>query len=230
MKTPKSQCTECKALGFIRDNIEKYDKIATLSSFGKDSIVLLYLVRRVDPTLPVIWIRTPFLPKETVELAERLAREWVLNLRVAESDKVHDKEFMKNMVSKPDLPKTNPELCCQIFKVKPAIDVVEELDLEAWFSGLRATESDERKHFTPEFIQGDFVKLHPILNWTEADIWGYIASHDLPVHPYYKKGYRSIGCDPCSSPSQPRESERDSRWRGTRMCGGGCGLHRHPMR
>lgn len=223
---------ENQALAFIRRGLDKYgkNKVAALSSFGKDSIVLLHLVKQVEPTLPIIWIKPPFLPKETIELTESLTKEWNLNLMVAESDKMRDKKFMENIVLNPDLPKTNPELCCQIFKVAPAMNIVKRLNLKAWFSGLRATESDERSYFTPEYVQGNFTKLHPILDWTEADIWGYIATHNLPVHPYYKKGYRSIGCKQCSSPSQPNESERDSRWRGTRMCGGGCGLHRHPMR
>lgn len=132
------------------------------------------------------------------------------------------------MVERPNLPKTNPETCCELFKVKPAMDVVQEMGLRAWFSGLRGMESDERRHFSKEFVQGDFTKLHPLLDWTEEDIWNYTEEHDLPVHPWYGD-YRSIGCEPCSSPSKEGESERDSRWRGTRMCGGSCGLHRIPM-
>jgi len=219
------------ALAFIRENTQKYKgKIAAISSFGKDSIVLLHLIRRAGINLPVIWAKTPFLPKETIELAENLKTDWNLDLMIAESDKINDKQFMENLVLKPELPKTNPELCCQIFKVKPLLEIVRKMDLDAWFSGLRATESDERKHYTLEYKQGKFVKLHPILNWTEADIWRYIAVNNLPFHPWYAKGYRSIGCEPCSSPAQPGEDERAGRWRGTRMCGGGCGIHRIPMR
>lgn len=191
---------------------------------------MLYLVRQVKSDLQVIWIKPPFLPKETLEFVEKVVKEWDLNLKVVESDKIQDKEFMENVILKPNLPETNPELCCQVFKVYPAMEIVKRLNLKAWFSGLRRTESDERSHFTPKFIQGGFTKLHPLLDWKEADIWRYTASHNLPTHPWYGKGYRSLGCEPCSSPALPNESERDSRWRGTRMCGGGCGLHRLPMR
>ena len=133
------------ALDFIRQKLDEYDdKIAATSSFGKDSICLLHLVLQIKPDIPVLWVRTPFKPKETLELADQVTKDWKLNLKIVESDKVHDRNFLEEVVIKPNLPKTNPELCCQIFKVEPLMRTVNEMNLDAWFSGLRRTESEKR--------------------------------------------------------------------------------------
>lgn len=220
------------SLDFIRKKLGEYDdgKVVAIGSFGKDSIALTHLVIQVKPDLSIVWIKTPFLPKETIEFQKRVTKMWGLNLVTVESEHANDEEFMREVVLKPNLPKTNPELCCQIFKVEPTMRYVNEKDVDAWFSGLRRTESEKRGKYTRVWKQGPFTKLHPILDWTEADVWRYTASHHLPVHPWYGEGYRSIGCEPCSNPSKPGEAERGGRWRDTLMEGGGCGIHTTPMK
>lgn len=212
-----------EALDFIRKYAKKYKKIAVLSSWGKDSLVVLHLVLQVCPDIPVIFIDTTFKPKATYEIMEKLKKEWNLNLRIYTSAFIKDKQFMQDIVLGPKLWKTNPDECCEIFKVEPTRRAVRELKLDAWFSGLRATESEKRALFTKVHKQGDFIRLHPLHDWTEADIWRYIACYNLPVHPLYKEGYRSIGCAYCSSAGG--KHERDGRWKGTSKQGCGCGLH-----
>ena len=215
------------ALRFIEENVKKYDRIAFVCSFGKDSMVTLHLIRQVKPDILVLWIKTPFLFDEVVEFAEDVIRKWNLNCRIVESEKVHDENFMQNVVYGPQLWKVNPELCCQIFKVEPIMRVVNELKLQAWFSGLRRTESEKRSMYTHEWKQGRFVKLHPILDFTEADVWRYIATHGVPVCKLYAEGYRSLGCKPCSHPNV-WYAERGGRWKDTMMEGGDCGIHCTP--
>jgi len=117
--------------------------------------------------------------------------------------------------------------CCQLFKVEPIMKAVNELGLKAWFSGMRKTESEKRSIYTRIWKQGNFTKLHPILNFTEADVWRITAANHLPVHPWYAKGYRSLGCEPCSFPNV-WNSERGGRWFNTLMEGGDCGIHCTP--
>lgn len=212
-----------EALVFIKENMQKYDNIAVLSSWGKDSIVIMDLVRRVDPSIPIVFIDTSFKPKPTYELMEKIKNEWGIKVIVYKSKFLDDKPFMNTIVLGPKLWETNPDECCQIFKVEPTQRMVRELKLDAWFSGLRATESEKRKIFRKVHKQGDFTRLHPIHDWTEADVWRYIACRGLPVHPYYGEGYRSIGCDQCSSAGG--EHERDGRWKGSTKQGCGCGIH-----
>jgi len=215
------------ALDFIKENVEKYDRIAFVCSFGKDSMTALHLIRQVKPDILVLWIKPPFLFKELIDFAYKISREWNLNMKVVESQKIKDKKWMEEVVYKPKLWKTNPELCCQIFKVEPIMRVVNELNLQAWFSGLRRTESEKRSMYTHVWKQGKFVKLHPILEFTEADVWRYIATHNVPICKLYAEGYRSLGCEPCSHPNV-WYAERGGRWKDTMMEGGDCGIHCTP--
>jgi len=216
------------ALNFIEEQIDNYDKIALVSSFGKDSMVITHLVIQVVPDIPVLWIRTPFLPPITYRFAVEVSDLWNLNLVSLISPFEDDETYMADLVYKPKLWQTNPELCCQIFKVHPVMTWIQENQYDAWFSGMRKTESEKRGMYTYVWRQGPFTKLHPILDFTEADIWRYIAVHKLPVHPYYAQGYRSIGCDLCSNPNV-WDSERGGRWMDTMMEGGDCGIHCTPM-
>jgi len=206
-----------QAIKFIKININKFgkDNMIALTSFGKDSIVLMDLVRQIEPNLKFVWIKPPFLPDATVTIANLLTKDWDLNIDIAESKHLNDDDFMENVIYKPELWRTNAELCCQIFKVQPIIDYVREHNVKAWFAGLRNTESEKRSFYTPVWGQGSFTKLHPILSWSEKDVWDYIHEHHLPIHPYYLRGYRSLGCENCSKPIGKDEPERAGRWTGT---------------
>ena len=74
-------------------------------------------------------------------------------------------------------------------------------------------------------IGRNITKLNPILTWTEREIWQYLSTEYIPVHPWYKQGYRSLGCEPCTAIVDEKESERDGRWKGTCKAAGECGIH-----
>ena len=216
-----------KALKFINDKIRKhnFDNMIALTSFGKDSLVIMSLIRHEHPDFKFLWIKPPYLPESILNLAKELQTAWNLNLDIEESKHLKDKSFMENVVEKPNLPKTNPENCCSIFKVEPMMRYCQEHNVKAWFSGLRSTESEKRRIYTDEWKQGEFVKYHPILDWTEWEIWRYIACHNLPVAKEYCEGYRSLGCKPCSFVGTTKGAEREGRWADTALIGLGCGIH-----
>ncbi|HUU77325.1 MAG TPA: phosphoadenylyl-sulfate reductase [candidate division Zixibacteria bacterium] len=199
--------------------IEKYgEKVEVACSFGKDSIVLLHLALKVKSDIPVFTIMTPYKPKETFEYKDQMIKYYNLNI----------KEYMSKEQPDPDLPKTNPDKCCQIFKVEPTKEAVKKLD--AWICGLRNTEGRTRKDYQFVEEKDGLVKINPILNWTELDVWRYIAINKIPVHPYYAKGFRSLGCEPCTTIVSDEALERDGRWIGTSKCGGECGIHTKSLR
>ena len=199
------------SLSLIRKALRDHERVAVACSFGKDSIVVLHLARRVNPDIPVFAVMTPFKPKETFELMEKTRKLWNLNLKVFQS---------KEKVL-PDLHKTNPERCCYILKVKPTMEAVKDLD--AWICGLRKTEGKTRVDYSEVETKGSLVKVNPILTWTEADVWRYTAVKNLPIHPWYQLGYRSLGCACCSVPNTIEE--RAGRWQGTKKQGKECGIH-----
>jgi phosphoadenosine phosphosulfate reductase len=158
----------------IKEYITKYPRIAVAVSWGKDSMVLLHLALQVKPEVPVFTVVTPYKPKETLEFKDRIIKEWNLNI----------KEYMSKETPILDLWKTDPDECCRIFKVDPTKEAVKDLD--AWFSGLRKTEGRTRKdykevetrpcHGNPAL---SLVKINPILEWTELDIWRYSALYNV---------------------------------------------------
>ncbi len=200
----------------INESLTKYKNTAVACSFGKDSIVVLHLALSIKPDIPVFTVMTPFKPKETLEYKDYLTQLWNINI----------KEYFQ----KDDIGATNrklwaidPEECCDYFKVRPTREAVTGLD--AWICGLRNTEGPTRENYKEVEQRGDLVKINPILSWTELDVWRYIAFNSIPVHSWYKKGYRSLGCEPCTVLVPDSEPERSGRWKGTTKCGGECGIH-----
>jgi phosphoadenosine phosphosulfate reductase len=122
----------------------------------------------------------------------------------------------------PDLWKRDPDLCCYLNKVLPMQTALRRC--KAWITGIRRDQSARRANARVVTCRDDgLVKINPLLTWTQQDVWRYIEFHDLPPHPLYGRGYRSIGCAPCTRPVRSEESERAGRWSGTPKQE--CGLH-----
>lgn len=204
------------SLELLAECIKKYPKIAVASSFGKDSIVILHLAQQIKPDIQVFSIMTPFKFQETFDYKKKICKEWRLNIRTYMAD--GDEQLFHE----------DPEICCDYYKVEQTRRAISELKLDAWICGLRNTEGHTRK-FTEE-VQDKygFKKINPILTWTEAEVWLYHAINNIPVHPLYKQGYRSLGCEPCSNPNSV--TERGGRWANTDKCGGECGIHTKTLR
>jgi phosphoadenosine phosphosulfate reductase len=197
----------------IRDAVESYPRTAVACSFGKDSMVILSLSLDVKPDIPVFSVLTPMKPPETFEFKDYCERELNLNLKVY----MADREPIEGLWN------TDPDQCCQIFKVEPTLQALKNLD--AWITGLRRTEGRTRTDYEPIEPCNNTMKINPILDWTELDIWRYTAIFGVPVNPAYRKGYRSLGCAPCTRLVRDSETERAGRWKGTSKCGGECGIH-----
>jgi len=208
-----------QAKKIIAEAIEKYgNKVAIACSFGKDSMVVVHLALQIKPDVQIFTVMTPFKPKETFEYKDQMIEYYHLNI----------KEYMSKEKVDPQLPYTNPDECCRILKVEPTREAVKELD--AWICGLRNTEGRTRKNYQIIEEKNGLIKINPILNWTELDIWRYIAINKIPVHPYYARGYRSLGCEPCTKIISDDALEREGRWIGTSKCGGECGIHTMPLK
>lgn len=232
----------------IKEAVEKYSKIAVACSFGKDSMVTLHLARQIKPDIRVFSIMTMFKPRETFEYLCEVNRRMNLDVEVyMVAD--YPPDILKNSGIKINLLPTNkfkktssvieqktgkkiyqiqPDECCRLLKVEPAKEAVKNLD--AWICGLRNTEGRTRKNYREIEHRGGLVKVNPILEWTEIDVWRYIAINQIPVHPWYVKGYRSLGCAPCTIKIGDNELERAGRWAGTSKCGGECGIHTQKLK
>jgi phosphoadenosine phosphosulfate reductase len=189
------------------------------NSLGKDSLVVWHLAKRVSRDIRGFIVTTRYKPSETVQFMERLVTMYP-ELEV----------FRSEESVPPDLPRTDPDRCCDILKVEPTRRAIEEMNVACWVTGLRCTEGRTRTDFQEvEERDRGLVKLNPILIWYEREIWKYLALNHVAVNPLHAEGYRSLGCAPCTRIAQGPD-ERAGRWLGTSKCGGECGIHTRPLK
>ena len=225
----------------IEDAVRNYPKVAVASSFGKDSMVTVHLAREVGPNIKIFSIMTQYKPIETFDYLKKMNK--IMNLdvtvyMVADSipealrngslevillpaEEFNLKASQVEAQTGLKIYEINPDECCRLLKVDPTKVAVSDLD--AWICGLRSTEGRTREDYQEIENKGGLIKINPILTFTEAEIWRYIATRGIEPHLWYGKGYRSLGCAPCSHPGG--ELERDGRWQDTSKCGGECGIH-----
>ena len=196
-------------------------KTALVSSFGAESVVLLDMVATIDPRIPVIFLDTGKLFPETnayrEEVTELLGLEDVrLAAPVAGSLFRHDPEG--------DLWRAEPDLCCHIRKTEPLETALDSF--AGWITGRKRFQGGAREALST--IEGDAstgkVKLNPLARWNSEDVERYRILRDLPAHPLFTEGYRSIGCRPCTRPTKDGENPRAGRWWGLDKTE--CGIHR----
>jgi phosphoadenosine phosphosulfate reductase len=194
-------------------------RIALVSSFGAESVVLLHMVSVMDRTTPVIFLETGMLFPETLvyqhELAERLE---LTDLRIIRPDPV------ELQVRDPEnrLHRADPDACCDLRKTEPLERALSSFD--AWITGRKRFQGGARAALDFFESEGDLrIKVNPLAHWTKDDVRDYMLNNRLPRHPLVKQGYPSIGCAPCTSRVGAGEDERAGRWRG--LDKDECGIH-----
>ncbi|HEX2696096.1 MAG TPA: phosphoadenylyl-sulfate reductase, partial [Anaerolineales bacterium] len=194
-------------------------QIALSTSFQTQSMPLLYMVTRIQPDIKVFFLDTGYHFWDTLIFREQIQHEWNLNVIDLYRDSRWDGFVRQNTRT---LPIQDPNLCCYIHKVQPMQKALS--GLQAWISGIRRDQTPERAHAQVLELQDDgLLKVNPLLKWTKSDVQAYIAEHHLPAHPLYERGYRSVGCAPCTVAIGINDDERAGRWAGRGKIE--CGLH-----
>jgi phosphoadenosine phosphosulfate reductase len=196
-----------------------WPQIALSSSFQTQSMPLLHMASQTRHDILIFFIDTGYHFWDTLIFREQLASEWQLNVLDLYRDTRWD-HFARQRTR--TLPVEDPELCCFLHKVEPMQRALK--DMLAWISGIRRDQTANRAHAKILELQPDgLLKVNPMLNWTKADIKRYMEENHLPSHPLYEKGYRSVGCAPCTVAIGLNEDERSGRWKGRGKTE--CGLH-----
>ena len=197
------------------------DGLILTSSFGAQSAVMLHLVTRVVPDVPVVLIDTGYLFPETYRFVRSLKDQLKLNLKVytprmtsAWMESMHGKLWEQGGVGL--------DRYHRIVKVEPMQRALEDLGTTAWLAGLRAEQTDHRATLRKVETDDGRYKVHPILDWSNRDVHMYLKEHDLPYHPLFHKGYQSIGDTHSTRPITGKMSARDGRFNGVKQ---ECGLH-----
>jgi len=193
-------------------------RVAVVSSFGTESAVLLDLVAKADPTVPVIFVDTLKMFPETLAYRDTLVQQlglqnsWAVEPESAVIAAKDDKGLRWSY---------DPDGCCEIRKVEPLKRA--KRDLDSWISGRKAFQSSTRQNIARFEIEDGRLKINPLGDWVKADLEAYFTAHDLPRHPLEADGYLSVGCQPCTSKVLPGEDPRAGRWRGWQKVE--CGIH-----
>ncbi len=202
-------------------------KIALSSSLSVEDQLLTDMVVNIDADAEIFTLDTGRLFPETYDLIDRTAKKYKKEIKVyfpeaADVEKmVHDKG-MNLFYSSIE----NRKLCCNLRKLKPLARAMK--GLEVWITGLRREQSVTRLDM--QMIEWDennnLLKLNPLINWTEAEVWKRIKERNIPYNPLHKKGFVSIGCQPCTRAILPGEDPRAGRWWWENPETRECGLHK----
>lgn len=196
-------------------------RICLTCSFQAEDMVVLDLVRKREPDVPVLFLETGYHFAETYEYRDRITAKLGLNLiNVLPAKPVVVQESELGLLFQ-----SNPSQCCQLRKVEPLMKALEGYDI--WFTGLRREQSATRKNLKPVEqhvlpTERQIVKVSPLAAWDWKQVWRYTVEHEIDYLPLYDRGYQSIGCEPCTRIPEAGADPRSGRWGGVKL---ECGIH-----
>ena len=195
------------------------EKLIASTSFGATSAVMLHLVHRLAPRTRIICVDTGYLFAETYQFAEDLIKRLDLDVRfyAAQMSPARQEALYGKLWEQGE---EGVKRYLQINKIEPMQRAIHELDAEGWMAGLRSEQTEHRAGLRRIDRQDGRLKIHPILHWTGEQIASYMERYDLPYHPMFEQGYRSIGDHHSTIPTTADMDPRDGRILGkTRECG-----------
>lgn len=207
----------------IRKDLEAFKaegkSIFATSSFQTHSIPLLHILSTIDKNILVFYLNTGYLFPATIEFKDHLSS--LLGLKFIALNSAIPKSQQKDSNGQL-LFTSDPDYCCSLNKTQPMEPVLKQYDV--WVNGIRSDQNANRAAMREvEQTPQGALRYHPMLQWTSKDIFEYRKIYDLPAHPLEKKGYLSIGCEPCTRKMMDQSDERNSRWFGMNKVE--CGLH-----
>jgi len=192
--------------------------IVLSSSMGIDSAVLLHMISKIDPDLPILFLETQKHFTETLEYRDTLIE--TLGLTNVQS-MMPDKAEVADEDAANILYKTNKDACCDLRKARPLERAVSKY--AARITGRKRYQTPNRRDMNILEEGGTQINLNPLAFWSAKNITSYMRKHQLPVHPLLAKGFLSIGCAPCTTRVEEGEDPRAGRWRDTEK--DECGIH-----
>ena len=214
----------------LRDAVAAHAPATFASSFGAEDMVLLDLIDELGLDVDVFTLDTGRLPEETHDLIARARRDYSAPIRVLFPDAAEVEAFVA--AHGPNAFYDGIELrkrCCEIRKLVPLRRALQGKRL--WITGLRREQSVTRSEVAvlAHDAANGLMKLNPLADWSEQDVWAYIEKFSVPVNELHRRGYPSIGCAPCTRAVQPGEDPRAGRWWWEQPVSRECGLHVDPQ-
>jgi phosphoadenosine phosphosulfate reductase len=202
------------------------DKVTLGSSMGAEDQVLTDMMVKISKDVDIFTLDTGRLFPETYTTIDKTNKKYGITIKVF----FPVKDKVQNMVNEHGINLfydsiENRKLCCNIRKIEPLRRAL--YNSKIWVTGLRKDQSVTR--FYTKLVEWDedlgLIKINPLLNWTEKDVWKYIHDNDIPYNELHDKGFPSIGCQPCTRAIQSGEDIRAGRWWWEAPDQKECGLH-----
>jgi len=202
--------------------------VSLACSFSLEDVIIIDIARKSGLPLGIFAIDTGRLNEETYEVAEALTERYRLQIDwyFPQHEAVEKLEREKGLFSFRESLENRRE-CCQIRKVEPLGRALQ--GLAGWVTGIRREQSPTRSELLPierDDLNGGIVKINPLIAWSESQVKEYADANNLPLNQLYNKGYRSIGCAPCTRAIGPCDQVREGRWWWENPGHKECGLHR----
>lgn len=202
------------------------NELAFATSFSIEDQVITHMLVSLKSPAKIFTLDTGRLPAETYKLIEKTIDEYNKKIEIYFPDyklveeMVHQKgiNLFYNSVE-------DRKYCCHVRKIEPLKRALQ--NTKAWIAGLRREQAITRNSINIAEYDENFsiIKINPLYNWTEEQVWDYINKNNIPYNQLYKQNYRSIGCSPCTRPVQEGGSVRDGRWWWENPDTKECGLH-----
>lgn len=176
---------------------------------GPTGMILLEMMMKIDPTVEVFYLDTDFLFPETYKLREICEQRYnfkAIGYKSLLTPEAQASEYGEALWSR------DPDKCCDLRKVEPNYRALDHKT--AWISGMRRDQAKTRANIGIVEWDSKFnlVKLNPLANWDEKQVWSYIMANNIPYNELHDRGYPSIGCTYCTRPVKEGEDLRSGRW------------------
>ena len=213
----------------LKWGFEKFgDKMVLASSFGAEDVVLIDMMCKINRNLTrVFTLDTGRLNQETYDLIDKIRKKYeiIVDAYFPNASDVEKMVATKGMNLMYDSIE-NRKLCCNLRKIEPLKRALKQFD--CWITGLRREQTVTRNKILKieiDSLNNNIIKLNPLADWTNDEIWKYIHENDIPYNELHDKGYPSIGCEPCTRAIKKGEDPRAGRWWWENDVHKECGLH-----
>lgn len=217
--------TSAEVISFF---LEKYkDKIAFASSMGAEDQIITHLIAQINKPIKIFTLDTGRLFPETFDLIDKTQKRYKIDFEIYFPKSAEVQEMVNykgiNLFYESI---ENRKQCCNIRKIEPLQRALKEVDV--WICGLRREQSPTRTEM--QIVEWDsfngLLKINPLIEWTEKEIWEYVKEHNIPYNTLHDKGFNSIGCQPCTRAIMEGEDSRAGRWWWENPETKECGLHK----
>ena len=219
--------TKLTAEEILKEALELFgDKITFATSLGAEDQVITQMLSKIDKSANVITLDTGRMFPETYDLLHRTINRYGIAIKSYYPDTAQVEEMVNtkgiNLFYESI---ENRKLCCHIRKIVPLQRALKGKD--AWITGLRREQSVTRTEL--KIVDWDsangLIKINPLLEWHEEQVWDYIKNNDIPYNKLHDQGFPSIGCQPCTRAIAKGEDLRAGRWWWENPDSKECGLH-----